>query len=64
MLKSNALFVHEKNELIYISFPKLDSAQGVTALFTTRMGGVSKGQYARMNMSTTNGDDIDSVKKL
>ena len=63
MLKSNDLFIHEKDELVYISFPKLDSVKGVTALFTTRMGGVSKGQYASMNKTTTNGDDLNSVKR-
>jgi len=63
MLKSNNLCVKLKEDLVYISFPKFNTAKGVTALFTTRMGGVSKGQYSSMNMSTTNGDDLNSVKK-
>lgn len=63
MLKSNNLCVKVKEDLVYISFPKFNTAKGVTALFTTRMGGVSKGQYSSMNMSTTNGDDLNSVKK-
>lgn len=63
MLKSNNLLVKQKNDLVYIKFPKFDAVGGVTAVFTTRMGGVSKGQYSSMNMSTTNGDDFISVKK-
>ncbi len=61
MLKSNTLKVNTlENGLIYISFPNIDDQNVVTA-FTTRMGGKSKGRYATMNMSFTNGDDTAAV---
>ena len=63
MLKSNNLSINTKDDLIYIRFPKFDSSKGVTAVFSTRMGGISTGQYSSMNMSTTNGDDFNSVKR-
>lgn len=62
MLKSNNLNIFtDENDLTYITFPNLVN-EGVTAAFTTRMGGVSKGRYASMNMSFTNGDDPKSVR--
>ncbi len=61
MLKTNTLRVNETEDgLIYITFPNLEDA-GVTAAYTTRMGGVSKGRYASFNMSFTNGDDESAV---
>ena len=63
MLKSNTLTVCTKdNDLTYITFPNL-SDDGVTAAFTTRMGGVSRGRYASMNMSFSNGDDPVAVRE-
>ncbi len=63
MLKSNSLSIHKKGDLIYVGFPKMEATDRVKVAFTTRMGGVSKGRYASMNMSTTNGDDISLVKE-
>ena len=62
-MKSNSLeIIKTAGGLIYISFPNLCSERSVAA-FTTRMGGVSRGRYASMNMSFTNGDDPASVRK-
>ena len=63
MLKSNSLAVHQSGDLFYIGFPKLEATGKIRVAFTTRMGGVSRGQYSSMNMSTTNGDDINLVKE-
>lgn len=63
MLKSKNLSVHLKDDLCYIGFPKFEKTSLVKVAFTTRMGGVSKGQFASMNVSTTNGDNLDDVKK-
>ena len=63
MLKSKNLSVHLKDDLCYIGFPKFEKTGLVRVAFTTRMGGVSKGQFASMNVSTTNGDNLDDVKK-
>lgn len=63
MLKSSRLTVHQQDSLVYIGFPKLEATKAVRVAFTTRMGGVSRGQYASMNMSTTNGDNLSLVKE-
>lgn len=62
MLKSKSLNIINKDGLVYVSFPNMERA-GVTAAFTTRLGGMSRGQYASMNMSFTNGDSKESVTK-
>ena len=53
-----------KNEdgLLYLTFPNIHGTDCVAA-FTTRMGGVSRGQYAAMNMSFTGGDDPKAVRQ-
>ena len=63
MLKSNNLNVNVNTSgLIYISFPNI-SGREVVAAFTTRMGGVSSGRYASMNMGFNNGDDPLKVRE-
>lgn len=62
MLNTKTLNIVNKDGLVYVTFPNMEKA-GVTAAFTTRLGGVSCGQYASMNMSFTNGDDPKSVKE-
>lgn len=64
MLKSNTLKINTVDDgLIYLTFPNIESAGGATAAFTTRMGGVSRGKYASMNMSFTNGDSKSDVRE-
>lgn len=60
MLKSDTLSVNQKNGLIYITFPNINDEDAVCA-FTTRMGGVSRGRYASMNMGFLNGDKRENV---
>lgn len=50
------------DSLLYVTFPNLDDGKCVSA-FTTRMGGMSRGKYASMNMSFSNGDSARSVRK-
>ena len=45
----------------YLCAPLLEETGAVRHLFTTRMGGVSKGDYATMNLSFTRGDDPADV---
>ncbi len=54
--------LHEKNGVVYLTFPKLDAA-GVIHGFSTRMGGVSKGHLSSMNLSFSRGDDPENVKE-
>lgn len=62
MLHSNALNIVTQGDLTYITFPSLN-LPGVQAAFSTRMGGISRGRYAQMNLSLTNGDNPESVKQ-
>ncbi len=48
-------------EVEYLTFPILEQTGLVRHLFTTRVGGVSKGIYSTMNVSYTRGDDKEAV---
>lgn len=61
MLKSKNLILHTEAQPIYITFPLLDKTEIVNHAFTTRLGGVSEGMYAKMNMSFSNGDKRENV---
>lgn len=45
----------------YLTFPGLTATNLVNHLFTTRIGGVSKGIFASMNLSYTRGDEKEAV---
>ncbi len=51
---------HQKDGVVYLTFPKLDKA-GVVHGFSTRMGGVSKGEFSTMNFSFQRGDARENV---
>lgn len=53
---------HINNSLEYLSFESLDKLNIVKNVFTTRLGGVSKGYYSSMNLGFTNGDDSQNVR--
>jgi YfiH family protein len=61
MLTSKNLNINEKDGVLYITFPLLDKTNLVNHAFTTRIGGVSEGQFSSMNMSFTNGDSERKV---
>lgn len=54
--KRNVCQIHEK-EITYLTFPKLEATGIVKHLFTTRLGGVSGGEFSSMNLSYTRGDE-------
>lgn len=58
--KNHSTIEHEKNGVVYLTFPKLEAA-GVVHGFSTRMGGVSEGEFATMNFSFQRGDDRENV---
>lgn len=62
-MNSKALKINTKGEFQYITFPKLENTGVVKHLFSTRLGGVSSGRYATMNLSFTNGDERENVLK-
>lgn len=49
------------NSLEYLTFDLLERTGIVKQFFSTRMGGVSKGIYATMNLRFTGGDDREAV---
>ncbi len=54
---------NEKQGVEYLTFPLLESTGVVKHLFSTRMGGVSKGIFSSMNVSFTRGDQEMAVKE-
>lgn len=48
-------------EMEYLTFPLFDKEKGIKHMFSTRLGGVSEGIYATMNVSHTRGDDPEKV---
>ena len=49
--KEPKLNVHEKNGVVWLTFPAFDEQSWVTNAFSTRLGGVSTGYQASMNLS-------------
>lgn len=52
---------HIYNGMEYLTFPMLDSLEGFGNLFSTRIGGVSKGIYSTNNYSVHLGDSPENV---
>lgn len=52
---------NREGEVEYLTFPLLEQTGIVRHLFSTRMGGVSKGIYSEMNLSYTRGDEKEAV---
>ena len=63
MINSKTLNVHKNGEVIYLTFPKIEAAKGVRHAFSTRAGGVSKGNCSTMSFGFSLGDDKNDVLK-
>lgn len=63
--KNNEHILEEKivKGVPYLSYPMLENTGIVKHGFSTRLGGVSTGHCATMNISTTRGDDPDAVEE-
>ena len=53
----------EKGQLEYLTFPLLDKTGTARHLITTRLGGVSRGEFSSMNLSFTRGDREEDVRE-
>ena len=53
--------LREKKGVHYLVFPKIEELEIVDHLFSTRLGGVSKGYFSEMNLSYTRGDEKEAV---
>lgn len=55
------LLLKNDNELYYLQFQAFNDTGLVKHLFTTRMGGVSKGELSSLNLSYSRGDNKENV---
>ncbi|MGO5051334.1 peptidoglycan editing factor PgeF [Lachnospiraceae bacterium LCP25S3_G4] len=55
--------VKEREGVVYLEYPLLSDTGIVTHAFSTRIGGVSTGDYTSMNLSFTRGDKEESVRE-
>ena len=62
-MNSTNLKINQKGDLVYITFPRLEACGAVRHTFSTRLGGVSEGQFATMNTSFSGGDDFNKVEE-
>ena len=62
-MNSNNLKINRMGDLCYITFPRLEACKAVRHTFSTRLGGVSSGQFATMNTSFLGGDDFCAVEE-
>ena len=61
--KTETLSAHQVGDVVYYTFPAFDKVEGVRHGFSTRLGGVSEGIFASMNLSFTRGDDPQAVRE-
>jgi YfiH family protein len=57
----NTCELKDHNGLKYLVFPRIEELGVVDHMFSTRIGGVSKGCYSECNLSYTRGDDKEAV---
>ena len=53
--------IQQKNNLKYITFQNLENTNAVKHCVTTRLGGVSTGIYAELNLSFSRGEAAEKV---
>ncbi len=65
MITSSTLNIKKADEVVFLTFPKIEAAGGVTHGFSTRLGGVSGGHCSSMNFSFTLDDsEADVIKNF
>jgi len=57
----HTLELRQKGNLKYLIFPRIEELGMVDHMFSTRLGGVSRGVYSECNLSYTRGDDKEAV---
>lgn len=61
VLRQNEKATEDGGKLEFLTFPSLEATGIVKHLFTTRLGGVSEGEFSSMNLSFTRGDRAGNV---
>ena len=59
--RSATMTLHNAETVPYLTFDSLSEISGFRHAFTTRLGGVSEGEFTPMNMAFNRGDDRDRV---
>ena len=55
--------VRKSGEVTYLTYPSFEQFPDIVHCFSTRLGGVSEGIFASMNLSFTRGDEEAAVKE-
>ncbi len=55
-MDSKNMNIHEKSGVVYLTFPMFDKYKFVKNAFSTRIGGVSKNEFASLNLNFGRGD--------
>ena len=63
VIKQNCFLLESGEELEYLTYPSLEETGVVRHLITTRLGGVSKGEFSSMNLSFNRGDREEDVRE-
>lgn len=63
VLRQNERNTGDGRKIEFLTFPSLEETGMVKHLFTTRLGGVSEGEFSSMNLSFTRGDRADRVSE-
>lgn len=61
--QDNIIEERQNGDVLYLVYPLLEKTGIVNHGFSTRLGGVSRGACATMNISTTRGDDPEAVEE-
>lgn len=63
VIRQNSILLESGEELEYLTYLSLEKTKIVRHLITTRLGGVSEGDHASMNLSFTRGDREENVRE-
>lgn len=63
VIRQNCVLLESGEELEYLTYPSLEETGIVSHLITTRLGGVSKGEFSSMSLSYTRGDREEDVQE-
>lgn len=63
VIRQNCVLLESGEKLEYLTYPSLEKTGLVRHLITTRLGGISKGEFASMNLSFTRGDREEDVQE-